>query len=114
LSLDMRTYCAARTARVDLGRNDFRTMSALPIGLAPGRSVHRSDRFYLCRAEFSPSVFYNRIPVSGEIQQYRLCDLDALVVRDPVIVEVRATIAFGKFDKCGMDGVRDQNFYRFG
>lgn len=37
--------------------------------------------------------------------------MDTLVVGDPVIIEVRATIAFGASDKFGMHGVSNWTFY---
>ena len=52
-------------------------------------------------------LLYDLIPVSFQIQQDGLGDMDAFLGPDPFKKKLRTTLGVGVFDKRSMDGVPD-------
>ena len=72
--------------------------------------ARRSQRTRFEQLDFA--LLYDLIAVDCQILQDRLCDMDALIRRDPFLVQVRAAVALGVLDESRMDRIGDENFDR--
>ena len=68
-----------------------------------GTWARRSQRIRFERLDFA--LLYDLISVDCQILQDRLCDMDALIRRDPFLVQVRAAVALRVLDESRMDRI---------